>query len=57
MKKILALVAALTLVIGIGAGVKKATEEAGNPPVGAFAPTEEVALDGITTYGNPPVGG
>jgi hypothetical protein len=59
-KKILMLVAALTLTAGIGFGVNKindkSNDQAGNPPVGAFAPTTDVADGGFTTMGNPPVG-
>jgi len=56
MKKILALVFAVTVVFGIGEGVKEATNQAGNPPVGDTT-TNETADGGFTTYGNPPIGG
>jgi hypothetical protein len=58
MKKILAFVAALALVFGIGAGVKKAIDEAGDPPIGGFtAESVETAQIDFTSYGNPPIGG
>jgi hypothetical protein len=56
-KKILMLITAITLTVGIGVSVKKANEEAGNPPVGSFTDTTtQVASGDYTTMGNPPVG-
>jgi hypothetical protein len=57
MKTLLAIVAALTLTVGIGLGVKQVFDQAGNPPIGGFAEEQVVAFDEITTYGNPPIGG
>lgn len=54
MKKLLTLVIIAVLAVGIGLGVKKATNQAGNPPVGIA--TYDVATSGFTTMGNPPVG-
>lgn len=55
MKKLVVLVIIAVLAVGIGLGVKKVTNQAGNPPVGAVA-TYDVADSGFTTMGNPPVG-
>jgi hypothetical protein len=57
MKKLLTIVAALALTVGIGFGAKQVSDQAGNPPVGGFTGDEIVASGEITTYGNPPVGG
>jgi hypothetical protein len=57
MKTLLAIVAALTLNVGIGLGAKQVFDQAGNPPIGGFAEEQVVAFDEITTYGNPPIGG
>lgn len=53
MKKILALVFAVALVLGIIQGV----EETLNPQVGDTVATGETVDGGYTTMGNPPVGG
>jgi hypothetical protein len=57
MKKLLTIVAALALTVGIGFGAKQVSDQAGNPPVGGFVEDQVVAFDEVTTYGNPPVGG
>lgn len=51
MKKVLLLVAAIAIAFGIGLGVNKVTNQAGDPPVGAPVYT---AL--VHTFGDPPVG-
>jgi ABC-type glucose/galactose transport system permease subunit len=56
-KKILMLVAALALTAGIGFGVSKVSDQAGNPPIGGFTDTTTQVADGFTTMGNPPIGG
>jgi hypothetical protein len=68
MKKVLAFVVALALVFGIGFGSKQVHDQAGDPPIGGFAPdSTEVTADLFdvvnelpsinTTDGNPPIGG
>lgn len=54
MKKILALVLALSVIFGAGAEVVKVTDNSGEPPIGSFTSTE-VASD-FTTMGEPPIG-
>jgi hypothetical protein len=57
-KKILGLVSVIALAAIIGLGIVKVTNQAGNPPVGGFAPESvETAQTDFTAYGNPPVGG
>jgi hypothetical protein len=68
MKTLLAIVAALTLTVGAGFGAKQVSDQAGNPPIGGFAPEEayetatildvvEVIPTANLNIGNPPIGG
>jgi hypothetical protein len=57
MKKLFAIVAALTLTVGIGFGAKQVSDQAGNPPIGGFAEEQVVAVSTYANLGDPPIGG
>jgi hypothetical protein len=55
LKKLLMIIAAVAITVGIGYGATKVNDQAGNPPIGSFADSSQVAST-FTTMGNPPIG-